>query len=109
MKMAKLTAEQKEIFEMNMEMAKEENITFVQSEGKTITIAVKPNDRMHGFARVYVAYCGYKDKPKRKLGINAVMDRVANDNYILVPMETGASMEDMAYRMLAIMEENFYW
>lgn len=105
--MAKLNMFEKEQFETNMELALDEGITFVQSEDKMITVAVKRNDTMNNFMRVYVAYCG-NETPKRKRGINAVMNRYMNDNYILVLMCFGLTDEEMAYRALSIIEEGFF-
>ena len=107
MKMAKLNMFEKESFANNMEMAMDEGIIFGQSEDKVITVAVKLHDRMNHFVRVYVAYCG-NETPKRKRGINAVMNRYMNDNYILVPMHWGDTLDDSVRNMLAIIEDNFF-
>ena len=52
-----------------------------------MSAVVLPNDRVGGFARVYLAYCSKNEKFGKKRARLVLQDRVYNDNYVLVPIK----------------------
>jgi hypothetical protein len=93
--MSKLSAIEKEMFEMNAEIFGDDNVFVVSIKELGLTIGLQyTNWRMKSHVRVYVAQCSQNDKFKFKRGVNELMNKYGNDNYIVVPT-LGRSISDI--------------
>ena len=100
--MAKLTAAEKEMFEMNAEIFGVDNVTVLSIKELGLTIGLRgTHPRLFNHVRVYVAQCSEKEQFKFKRGVNALMNKYDNDNYITVPV-LGRSITEMLNDILEL-------
>ncbi len=84
--MAKLTADEKELFAIAKEAFAEINMTVVSIKELGLTIGIIPtNDRLQTHVRIYVTQCSANDAFKFKRGVIALLEKFENDNYIVIP------------------------
>jgi hypothetical protein len=84
--MAKLTAHEIQLFAIAKEAFAESNMTVVSIKELGLTIGIcYTNDRLQTHMQIYVTQCGANDKFKFKRGVNALLEKFGNDNYIVVP------------------------
>lgn len=86
--MSKLNMFEKEAFELNADIFREENVTVVSIKDLGLTIGLRStNERMTSHVRVYITQCSPNEKFKFKRGVNELMNKYHNDNYIVIPVE----------------------
>jgi len=99
--MAKLTVSEKENFRLSADIFREDNVTVVSIEELGLTIGLRStNGRIGNHYRVYVTQCSDNDKFKFKRGVNALMLKYMNDNYIVIP--NNGSIPDALARIVAL-------
>jgi hypothetical protein len=93
--MSKLNVFEKEAFELNADIFREDNVTVVSIKELGLTIGLRgTHPRLFNHVRVYITQCSEKEQFKFKRGVNELMNKYGNDNYITVPV-LGRSITEM--------------
>lgn len=93
--MAKVTAFEKDLFNLYREEMLDESMewAFCRETGVTVIYRVMPKDN---FVKLSVAYCNDKDTFKKKIGLIVAMERWHNDMAIQIPTLGGPASEAIA-------------